>query len=308
MNWHVTFSPFLPWPVLAAFMVLAALACGALARRSIANAVLRLGFALCLAAALANPQLAQEQRQPITNIAVIVVDRSGSNELSNRGKQTDATLQQVQSKIAGLANTETRVVEVTSASSAEDNGTRLFAALTRATSEIPPERFAGAIFITDGEIHDVPQAADFRKLSKPLHALITGSKSEQDRRIVIDQAPRFAIVGQDQKLVFHVEDQGGDGAQVNVTLNIDGLDQPPMTVPLGTKVEIPFKVAHAGQNLVELSAAERAGELSLTNNHAIVSISGVRDRLRVLLVSGEPHPGERTWRNLLKSDAAVDLV
>jgi len=30
--------------------------------------------------------------------------------------------------------------------------------------------------------------------------------------------------------------------------------------------------------------------------------------LRVLLVSGEPHAGERTWRNLLKSDASVDLV
>ena len=34
----------------------------------------------------------------------------------------------------------------------------------------------------------------------------------------------------------------------------------------------------------------------------------MRDKLRVLLVSGEPHAGERTWRNLLKSDASVDLV
>ena len=154
----------------------------------------------------------------------------------------------------------------------------------------------------------MPLAADFSKLPRPLHGLITGSKSEQDRRIVIDQAPRFAIVGQDQKLVFHVEDQGGDGTQVKVTINMDGLDQPAMSVPPGTKIELPFKLTHAGQNLVELSAAERASELSLANNHAIVSISGVRDRLRVLLVSGEPHPGERTWRDLLKADASVDLV
>jgi len=34
----------------------------------------------------------------------------------------------------------------------------------------------------------------------------------------------------------------------------------------------------------------------------------VRDRLRVLLVSGEPHAGERVWRNILKSDPSVDLV
>ena len=40
----------------------------------------------------------------------------------------------------------------------------------------------------------------------------------------------------------------------------------------------------------------------------MVTIDGVRDKLRVLLVSGEPHAGERTWRNLLKSDANVDLV
>ncbi len=308
MNWHMSFEPYLPWPFLLGFGLLAALACVLLASRSIVNALLRLALASCLLAALANPQLAQEQRQPISNIAVIVVDRSGSNELANRAKQTDATLEQLKSRIAALANVETRIVDVTSGTTAQDDGTRLFAALARATNEIPPERFAGAFFITDGEVHDVPMPSDFAKLPKPLHALITGSKSEQDRRIVIDQTPRFAIVGQDQKLVFHVEDQGGDGAPVQVTINMDGLDEPPMTVQPGAKIELPFKLSHAGQNLMELSVPERPGELSLTNNHAIASISGVRDRLRVLLVSGEPHPGERTWRNLLKADAAVDLV
>ena len=44
------------------------------------------------------------------------------------------------------------------------------------------------------------------------------------------------------------------------------------------------------------------------NNTALVQINGVRDRLSVLLVSGQPHPGTRTWRNLLKSDSSVDLV
>jgi hypothetical protein len=34
----------------------------------------------------------------------------------------------------------------------------------------------------------------------------------------------------------------------------------------------------------------------------------VRDKLKVLLVSGEPHAGERTWRNLLKADGNVDLI
>lgn len=50
------------------------------------------------------------------------------------------------------------------------------------------------------------------------------------------------------------------------------------------------------------------GELTDRNNTALVQINGVRDRLRVLLVSGQPHAGGRTWRNLLKSDSSVDLV
>ena len=308
MSWHITFQPFIAWPLLIGFAALATLACIVLARKSIGNALLRLATAAALCAALANPQLAQEQREAISNIAVVVVDRSGSNELANRHQQTETALAELKKRLSALPNLETRIVDVTSGTTSQDDGTRLFSALARATGEIPPERLAGAIFITDGEVHDVPPPAEFAKLPKPLHALITGSKTEQDRRIVIDQAPRFALVGQDQKLVFHVEDQGGDGSQTKVTINIDGVDQPPMSVPAGTKIELPFNLSHAGQNLVELSAEARAGELSLTNNVAIASISGVRDRLRVLLVSGEPHPGERTWRNLLKADAGVDLV
>ena len=34
----------------------------------------------------------------------------------------------------------------------------------------------------------------------------------------------------------------------------------------------------------------------------------MRDRLRVMLVSGEPNQGLRAWRNLLKADPSVDLV
>jgi hypothetical protein len=63
-----------------------------------------------------------------------------------------------------------------------------------------------------------------------------------------------------------------------------------------------------GMNVLQFELAEEAGELTTRNNSAIVQINGVRDRLSVLLVSGEPNAGQRTWRNLLKSDPAVDLV
>ena len=71
-------------------------------------------------------------------------------------------------------------------------------------------------------------------------------------------------------------------------------------------IEIP--ITRAGPTVVEMTADTLPGEVSTLNNRAVVEINGVRDRLRVLLVSGEPHAGERTWRRLLKSDPAVDLV
>ena len=60
--------------------------------------------------------------------------------------------------------------------------------------------------------------------------------------------------------------------------------------------------------MIELEVAPVEGEIAVDTNRAVVNIEGVRDKLRVLLVSGKPHPGERMWRNLLKSDANVDLV
>ena len=75
-----------------------------------------------------------------------------------------------------------------------------------------------------------------------------------------------------------------------------------------TDIKLNVPIPHAGPNIVEIEASPLEGELTQVNNRAVVSIDGVRDKLRVLLVSGEPHAGERTWRNLLKSDASVDLV
>ena len=59
---------------------------------------------------------------------------------------------------------------------------------------------------------------------------------------------------------------------------------------------------------MEIELAGEDGELTLANNRVALQAEGVRENLRVLLVSGEPHAGERTWRNLLRSDASVDLV
>ena len=76
----------------------------------------------------------------------------------------------------------------------------------------------------------------------------------------------------------------------------------------GEKIDIPVEIAHGGDNIFEIEAEALPGELTTLNNRAVVTVDGIRENLRVLLVSGSPHAGERTWRNLLKSDASVDLV
>src|SRR6185369_14491413 len=191
----------------------------------------------------------------------------------------------------------------------ETDGTRLFSALGAALSDVPPDRVAGALFITDGRVHDVPGEAAQLGFTAPVHALITGQPGERDRRIQLVTAPRFGIVGQTQTVVLRVEDQGtAAGGPVQLAIRRDGETLETRNVRAGEPVRVQVQIPHAGQNIVEIEASPLEGELTTINNRAVVTIEGVRDKLRVLLVSGEPHAGERTWRNLLKSDASVDLV
>jgi hypothetical protein len=173
---------------------------------------------------------------------------------------------------------------------------------------VPPDRIAGAIMITDGRVHDVPADASALGFAAPVHALITGSKDERDRRVRLIAAPRFGIVGQTQTITYEVDDQGGGEPTAEVTVRRDGDLLETRSVRVGVPQRAEIAIPHAGQNLVEIEASPLSGELTAVNNRAVVAIDGVRDKLRVLLVSGEPNAGERTWRNLLKSDASVDLV
>ncbi|MDE2384613.1 MAG: hypothetical protein KGO53_08340 [Alphaproteobacteria bacterium] len=260
-----------------------------------------------LLAALANPVFHQNEREALNDIAVLVVDHSDSQKLGTRMAQTDKAAEDLKQRITALPNTEVRIVTVTSGVEEGHDGTRAFAALTRALADIPQNRFAGAVFITDGQIHDVPQGKALAQLPGPLHGLISGSRKESDRRLVIDHAPQFTLVGQSAKITFHVEDQGGNG-DVEVTVSPAGAEAKRLVVKPGVQAEVDVDVSHAGKNFISLSAATRQGELSTANNQALAVVEGIRDRLRVLLVSGQPNPGERTWRNLLKADSAVDLV
>lgn len=258
-------------------------------------------------AALANPSLQEEDRAPQTDIVIAVIDQSASQSLSGRVAQTDAALAAVEAEVAALANTELRVV--TLGDGPEDAGTLAMTALAEAVAEEPRARLAGAILITDGRVHDLEIAPN---LPAPLHVLLTGRETDWDRRLIVKNAPAFAILGEEVVLTIRIQDDGAVPRQIgpmaDLTITVDSDPAQVYSVPVGQDLELPVTLPHGGMNVLQFSVAPAEGELTDRNNAAVVQINGVRDRLRVLLVSGEPHAGERVWRNLLKSDASVDLV
>ena len=308
MNFGVAFAPLINAQILwAAVVAVGILAVLLFVARSRGAAIRVLALALILLA-LSNPSLTREDRQPLSSVAVVVVDKSPSQGFGDRTQQTEEARKAVVDRLSHIPGLEVRTVEA-GQSDGETDGTRLFTALNSALADVPPDRVAGVIMITDGRVHDVPANASALGFAAPVHGLITGEKNERDRRVALIAAPRFGIVGQAQTITYRIEDQGANEAFAEVTVRRDGDVIGTQTVRVGAPQSTDIPISHGGPNIVEIEAAPLSGgELTLVNNRAVVSIDGVRDKLRVLLVSGEPNPGERTWRNLLKSDPSVDLV
>src|SRR5215469_11981465 len=307
MNYGIAFTPLVPsivlWISIAAIVVIAALLLLARSR----GAWVRVAALALVALALANPSFTREDREPLSSVAAVVVDKSPSQNFGDRNKQTEQARTELVDALKKIKGLEVRVVEAGQADG-ETDGTHLFGALSSALSDVPVDRVAGALLITDGRVHDIPTSAAGVGFQAPVHALITGAKDERDRRIAISAAPRFGIVGQTQTVTYRLDDQGVTGQRARVVIRRDGEVISERTLQSGQTSSVDIDIKHAGPNIVEIEASPLAGELTQVNNRVVVSIDGVRDKLRVLLVSGEPHAGERTWRNLLKSDASVDLV
>ena len=307
MNWSVALEPLLPWAWLVLALVPVALIAllGLLFRQH--GAWLRLAAFAALAAALVNPVLLDEEREPLKSVVALIVDRSQSQDIGGRTDQTAATVAGIQERLARFKQFEVRVIDAAQAPKLEERTeTRLFSALEGAFRDVPPSRVAGAIMVTDGQVHDVPKTAS--GLNAPLHALITGQPDEKDRRIRFERAPRFGIVGKPIDMTYRVIGAGGESGPVDVRITINGEQVRMDRAVIGQETPLDLVIPNAGRNIVELSIARAEDELTDTNNRAIAILDGIRENLRVLLVSGEPHAGERTWRNLLKSDASVDLV
>ena len=305
MTGSIVFDPLLPWLFIAALGVVATAGIALALWRGLQGWALRALAALVVLAALAQPSYQIEDRAPLSNIVLIVEDKSASQTLGERLNESTNASVALAAQLNARPNTEVRRIEVGDGEG--DMGTLLMSAVSDALAEEPRARIAGVFLLSDGRLHDLERTPD---LPAPLHLLLTGKETDWDRRLIVKNAPAFAILGEPVTLTLRVEDDGAipnDTATV-IDISVDGEDPQRFEMPIGQDIELPITLPHGGLNVIQFTVPEAEGELTDRNNTALVQINGVRDRLRVLLVSGEPHAGGRTWRNLLKSDSSVDLV
>ena len=301
----VVFDPLLPWGVIWALAGLAALGVALALWRGLRGWALRALAGLVLVGALVQPSYQIEDRDSLPDIVLMLVDQSASQTLADRVGVTTQAAETLEARLSARPNTEVRRILV--GDGEEDAGTQLMTALNTALAEEPRGRIAGVLLLSDGRLHDLERAPT---LPAPMHLLMTGRDTDWDRRLTVRNAPAFAILGEEITLTLRIDDDGaapGDST-TRLAISVDGEPPQQFTVNIGEDLELPLTLPHGGRNIIEFSIPQAEGELTDRNNTALVQINGVRDRLRVLLVSGEPHAGSRTWRNLLKSDSSVDLV
>ena len=309
MNWSIDISPMIPGPLFWTAILVAAVLIAALMFRGTRGATLRALSLAALIGALANPTLRQEERESLANIAIVVVDESTSQTIAGRPEQAAAIRADLEGKLGKIPNLEIKWVSSSKPTGDSASGTNLFTDLNRALANVPPDRLAGVIMITDGQVHDIPKSAAGLGFDAPVHAILTGRPDEFDRRIEIVKAPKFGIVGQSRDIEVAVRETGRRrSGTVTLKVRREGKPDELKRTEIDRKVTFAMPFPHAGTNIVEIELETVPGELTGANNRVVIAAEGVRENLRVLLVSGEPHAGERTWRNLLKSDAAVDLV
>jgi hypothetical protein len=305
----VSFDPLLsPWLIAVIAVAAAALAALGLYRLQ-RGMVLRTVALALLVAALVNPVIMNEEREPLSTIVAIAADRSQSQDVGERKTQTDQAIAQLQTALGRFKNIETRVIDAGRDTGSETPSTMLYSNLAAELEDVPPSRIGAVVAITDGQVHDVPRDNRLPGIDAPVHALVTGKEGEYDRRVEIVKAPRFGLIDHEQELTLRVLDDGAKRPEpAEVTIRINGEVTNRLEVTPGENRIARFRLPRAGNNILELSVTEVPGEVTPVNNRIVQNIDGIRENLRVLLVSGEPHAGERAWRNLLKSDTSVDLI
>ena len=302
---NLAFDPLLPLPWVIGLGALIFMASIAIGIGRLRSQFTRLTAGLFLLIGLLNPQSVEEERELLRDTVIMIEDRSDSMQFGGRSEALTKMTAELKSKFRDDGNLDVITISVPQ----DNEGTLIASALTDALAGAPSKRLAGVIALTDGRAHDISEAVSgFLPENTPFHSLIIGEPTARDRRIFATKAPKFGVVGEQAEYELLVEDPGFEGERARIELKLNGNVKARFPITIGTPLSIPLEIERRGSNTVELLVQGVEGELTQNNNLFVSEIQGIRDRLRVLLITGEPHSGGRAWRNLLKSDPALDLV
>lgn len=304
----IMFDPFLSIPVLVAMFAGAVGVLFFFRPQSLSAIVLRMAVFGLILLFLANPVISETQKASLDDIIIVLIDQSQSQTLDKRTEITQQAREQLTRKINEVGGIQIREVLTD-----PQSGSDLWSAYANTIANVPRARVAGTFILTDGQVTD-RRVTNAPASAAPVNVLLTGRDKDTDRKLTLVDAPRYGIISEPLNIRFRIDDIGADEktlpgtATARVTLKVDGKEVHSDDVLVGETIAFQAPMSKPGETIIEVSVSERPGELSTINNTAILPIVAIRDRLRVLLISGEPHAGERAWRNLLKSDPAIDLV
>ena len=302
---NLAFDPLLPLTWVMGLGILIFIASIATSIGRLRSQFTRLTAGLFLLIGLLNPQSIEEDRETLPDTVIVIEDRSDSMKFGGRSEALTEMTGELKSKFREDGNLDVITISVPQ----DIKGTLIAAALTDALAGAPSKRLAGVIALTDGRAHDISEAVSgYLPENTPFHSLIIGEAKARDRRIFATKAPKFGVVGEQAEYELLVEDPGFEGERARIELKLNGNVKARFPITIGRPLSVPLEIERRGSNTVGLLVQGVEGELTQNNNLFVSEIQGIRDRLRVLLITGEPHSGGRAWRNLLKSDPALDLV
>ena len=252
---------------------------------------------------IANPTMVSENRENIPDTVALILDLSPSQNINNRKSLAQSSYNSIKTELEKINNLDIRLKTING-----KKGSKLFEPLASMVGDISSDRVAGAIIITDGQIEDAPSILENYNFKAPVNIILTGEKEEKDRRLIIESSPRFGIVGEEIKIDIKVEDISANTPNALVTINMNDEIEQSRSIPIGEVVTITMPLERAGITSLNIEVEPGKEELTLQNNKSVIEINAIRERLKVMLVSGEPNMGLRSCRNLLNSDPSVDLV
>ena len=294
------FAPLLPIALLAALAALAVLALVPALLARARGRLLRSAFFALLIFALLGPTLEQQRQEALPTIALAILDRSASQSIGARQAQSHTAA----SALASAAERIGVELIIAETSQAADT-TQLLSTLVSELPRLNPQQLGAVFLISDGQAHDTEIQPD---VAAPVHLLLTGSAQDQDRSLQLVQTPRFGLLARETQVKVSVQSRGKGERTVPLELKLNGEVLQTLQLIANQEHTLSFELTRRGQNFVELQTPTIAGEMTAANNQVGFVVNGIRDRLRVLIISGHPHAGQRAWRDLLKSDPAVDLV